>query len=123
MDRWRCKPAAAHWAGSVKPGCGVAAGIDAGRVEGGVDDAEVVVLAEERLLIDRADLDVVDPLHVGEIGVHAGVGEGAVLGDGLVLQIRGPGRRADCRWGSSCRRPCGRKAPKLKTELVPMMRV
>jgi hypothetical protein len=51
------------------------------------------VLAEEGLRVVGADLDVVDALDVGEVGVDAGVGEGALLRDGLVLQVGGRGRR------------------------------
>ncbi len=69
-------------------GDGVAGdGIHARRVIGGVDDAQVVVLAQEGLSVLRADLDVVDSLGVGEVRVDAGVGEGAVLRDGRGLQI------------------------------------
>ena len=74
----------------MKPGCGVVVGVDAGRVEGGADEAEVVVLAQEGLRVVGADLDVVDALHIREVGVDAGVGEGAVLRDGLVLKVGRP---------------------------------
>ena len=40
----------AHWVGIGEAGQRVAVGIDAGRVEGGIDDAELVVLAQEGLL-------------------------------------------------------------------------
>src|SRR6202043_3471456 len=58
-----------------------AGGIDAGRVVGGVDDAELVVLAQESLRVVAADLDVVDALHVGQVGVDTGVRQGALLRD------------------------------------------
>ena len=73
--------------------CNRAAGcrcrVHAGRVVGGIDHAQVVVFAQEGLSVLRADLDVVDALGVGEVRVDAGVGEGAVLGDGGGLQICG----------------------------------
>ena len=58
-----------------------------GELKVDVDDAQGVVFAQEGLLVDRADFDVVDALHIGVVGVDSGVGEGAVLADGLVLQI------------------------------------
>ena len=44
-----------------------AVGVDAWRVVGGVDDAKTVILTQERLLVDRTHLDVVDSLLVGKI--------------------------------------------------------
>ena len=79
------------WIGEA--GLRVAAGVDAGRVEGGVDDGEGVVLAKEGLRVVGADFEVVDALYVGEVGVGAGVGERAVLPDGLGLDGAEVGER------------------------------
>jgi len=60
----------------------ISAGIHAGRVIDGIDDAQVVVLAQEGLAVLRTGLERVDSPGVGNIRVDCGVGEGAVLGDG-----------------------------------------
>ena len=45
------------------------------------------MLTQEGLPVLDADLDVVDSFDIGVIGVDAGIGEGAVLGDGRGLQV------------------------------------
>ena len=55
--------------------------------EGWIDDAELEVLVEKGLGVVEAGLDVVAAVGVGEVGVEAGVGQRALLGDGLLLQI------------------------------------
>ncbi len=68
-------------------GQGVTAQVHAGRVIGGIDDAQVVAFAEEGLSVLRADLDVMNSPDVREIRVDGGVGKGAVLGDGRSLKV------------------------------------
>jgi hypothetical protein len=57
--------------------------------ESGGDDAEVEVFVEKGLLIGDAGFDVVDAVGVGDVGAQAGVGERALLGDCLLLEIGG----------------------------------
>ena len=49
-----------------------------------------ILLIEERLLIDRPYLYVVNPLDIGNVGSEAGVGQLAILSHGFSLQIRRP---------------------------------
>src|SRR6202042_1675323 len=56
----------------------------------GIDDAERVLFIEERLLIDRPDLQVMNPLDVGKVCPHPCVGELSILSHGLSLQLRRP---------------------------------
>ena len=76
--------------GLVKPGSGLPLASTQGELKVESTMPRCVVLAQEGLRVVGADLDVVDALDVGEVGVDAGVGEGAVLGDGLGLQIGRP---------------------------------
>ncbi len=46
------------------------------------------MLAQEGLFVLRADLEIVDSLHVRIVRMHAGVGERPVLGNGRSLQVR-----------------------------------
>ena len=55
--------------------------------EVGIDDAELEVLGEEGLGVADAGLDVVSAVGVGDVGDEAGIGERALLGDGLLLQV------------------------------------
>ena len=55
--------------------------------EGWIDDADLEVLVEEGLGVVKAGLDVVAAVGVGEVGVEAGVGQRALLGEGLLLQV------------------------------------
>ena len=77
------KARALRRAGHRGTGVRSAIGIQAHRVEGWIDDAEVVVLVQKRLLVGDACLKVVDALHVGEIGTKAGIGQGSTLSDAL----------------------------------------
>ena len=73
----------AHCDGSVNPGTGSPVDVDARRVSiGGIDDAQMIVLAQEGVLVLHADFEVVDSLDVGVVRMGPGVGECAVLGDG-----------------------------------------
>ncbi len=80
-------PAPAHCDGLVNPGSGSPSAVHARGVIGGVHNAQAVVLAQEGLLVLRADLEIVDSLDVGIIRVEAGVGQRAVLRDGRGLQV------------------------------------
>jgi len=65
-------------------------GIDGGAcgvVERRIDDAELVVFVQKRLLIGDPRLHVVDTLHIGDIRTNSGICEGTVLAHGLRLQI------------------------------------
>ena len=58
----------------VEAGQRIAVGIGAGRVVGGVDDAQAVVLAKEGLLVAGSDFEIVDALYIRVISVYSGVG-------------------------------------------------
>ena len=82
--------------------------VNARRIIGGVHHAQAVVLAQESLPVHHTGLERVDPLGVVEVGVACGVCEGTILRDGRGLHVRRAlDRRADYRWGSSYRDPCG----------------
>ena len=68
--------------GSAYPGQRVAVYVDARRVVGGIYNAQVVVFAQKCLPVLCANLDVVDALGVGEVGVNGCIQESAVLGNG-----------------------------------------
>src|SRR5262249_2230201 len=57
--------------------------------ESGIDDANIVILIEKSMLIDRSDFYVVNALHVRNLRTDAGIGQPAVLADGFRLQSRG----------------------------------
>ena len=79
-----------------------AASIQARRIQGGVDDTELVVLIQESLLIFDARFDVVNALGVGDVGESSGIEQRPLLADGFPLQIRrAQDRRTDRCWDSS----------------------
>ena len=63
----------------------IAAGVEAGGVERGVDEGDLIVFAQEGLLVHGSGLRVVDTLDVGEVGMDSGVEERALLGDRFLL--------------------------------------
>ena len=65
----------------------------------------------KRLRVVRADLDVVDALHIREIGMHTSIRKRAALRDRLVLQVRrSQDLPEDCRSDSSRTDLCEYKA-------------
>ena len=61
---------------------GVAIGIHADRVEGGVGNAQKKIFEQARLLEFRADFEIVHADHRGDIGAHAVIQQVTVLRDG-----------------------------------------
>jgi hypothetical protein len=55
--------------------------------EGGIDDAEVVVFPQKRLLVHAADFDVVDAVYIGQIGAGSQIGQRPELTDALLLLV------------------------------------
>ena len=101
----------------------IAVDVDAWGIVGGVDDAKTVILTQEGLLVDRAHLDVVDSLLVGEIRAQSGIGERPVLCDRRGLQVRGTEIGQGIAAGVVIVCIAANVAPKLSTALVPKMRV
>ena len=101
-------PAPAHCEGSVKPLTGTAIAIQAGRIERGIDDPELVILVQEGLLIRNPGLHVVNAFGIGDVRERAGIEQRALLGDGFPLRFAGRDRRRDRCWDSSCRRRAAR---------------
>src|ERR1700686_4222467 len=58
---------------------GGAIGVQAGRVERWIDDSEIEMFGQKRLLIRNSELNVITPLHVGEIRAPPGVGQSPIL--------------------------------------------
>src|SRR5271169_4185169 len=54
-----------------------------------IDDTERVLLIEERLLVGRPDLYVVNPFHIRQIRPQASVGQLSILSDTLPLKVDG----------------------------------
>ena len=71
-----------------KSGLRCSVDVNAGRVEGGADNAKRVALTQKGLRIVRANLDIVASLRVREVGVHSGIRKRTTLRDRLVLKIR-----------------------------------
>src|SRR5882762_2719283 len=63
---------------TAKP-CRITVGIQAGRVERWIDDSEIEMFGQKRLLIRYSELNVINALHVGEIGAEPGVGQRPIL--------------------------------------------
>src|SRR6202158_2844325 len=59
------------------------------RVDRRIDDSEIEMFGQKRLLIRNSKLNVVHALHVGQIGTHPSVGQRPILRNGLLLQIGG----------------------------------
>ena len=62
----------------------------AGRVVGGVDNPNTVILVQERLFVSSASLNVVDPFDIGNVGSNPRVGQRPILTHRLPLQARWP---------------------------------
>src|ERR1700674_878098 len=58
---------------------GGAVGVQAGRVERWIDDSEIEMFGQKRLLIRNSELNVINALHVGEVGAEPGVGQRPIL--------------------------------------------
>ena len=58
-----------------------------GEHEGWIDNRQAVVLVQERLLVVDACLQVMDALHIRDVGAKAGIGQRSILADGLRLEI------------------------------------
>src|SRR5450755_4322913 len=54
-----------------------------------IDDTERVLLIEERLLVGRPDLYIVNPFHIREIRPQAGVGQFPILSYSFPLKVDG----------------------------------
>ena len=61
--------------------------IHARRVECRINDAEIEILGEKRLLIRSSQLKVIDTLHIGNIGAQSRVRQRPILRDSVLLQI------------------------------------
>src|SRR6266436_10428566 len=53
--------------------------IQARRVNRRIDDSEIEMFGEKCLLIRSSELNVINPLHVGEIGAESDVGQRPIL--------------------------------------------
>ena len=93
------------WSGAVairrigqrRVGVGTSVRVKANRVKGGIDDPEGVVFRQKGVLEVDSRLQVVDAFHVRDSRARPGVGERAILANGLELKIRrkvGKGVRA-----------------------------
>ncbi len=99
----------------------VAAAIHARGVISRIHNAKAVVLAQKGLLVLRADFEIIDTLHVGVVGMDAGVGKCAVLGDGGGLQVAGAQIGKGIRARVVAVAVSAEKRARLKTESLLMM--
>src|SRR5260221_6357050 len=65
-----------------------AVSVQARRVERWIDNAKVEMLSQKCLLISNSKLNVVDALHVREIGADPGIGQRPILRDRFLLKVR-----------------------------------
>ena len=88
--------------GQARVGVRASVRIQARSISGGIDDSEGIVFGQKRVLKYDSRLEVVDALYVSDYRRDPGIGERAILANGLELQIRRKDRRRDRRWGNSC---------------------
>ena len=82
-------PPQAAGIGQRRIGVEASIGIQTNRVHRRIDDAEFIVFRKRGVLERDSRLHVVDALHVGKHGASPGIRQGAVLANGVQLQIRG----------------------------------
>src|SRR5882762_9128157 len=63
---------------TAKP-CRITASVQARRVERWIDDSEIEMFGQKCLLIRYSELNIINALHVGEIGAEPGVGQRPIL--------------------------------------------